>query len=374
MGPLHGIRIVEIAGIGPGPYAGMLLADMGAEVIRVERPQGPMFPLDPNVDFMNRGKRCITLNLKAQAGVEALLKLCQSCDGLIEGFRPGVCERLGFGPDTVLEANPKLVYGRMTGWGQGGPWAAQAGHDINYISISGALYSIGESGGRPVLPLALVGDFGGGGLMLAYGMVCALLEAKTSGRGQVVDASILDGATSLMTTFFSTLEVGYWKEERGSNILDGGAPFYATYECADGEYIAIGAIEPQFYSAVLTGLGIEEGGLPHQMDQQHWPALTEKIAAVVKTKTRDHWSEVFDGKEACVTPVLRMSEVADHPQVQARQSLIEIDGVKQPAPTPRFSRTPAKVKHKAVALGADNEGVFSQLGLELEKLKAEGAI
>jgi len=373
MGPLKGLRIIEIAGIGPGPFAGMLLADMGAEVIRIERPTGPTFPLDAKLDFMNRGKRCISLNLKHPQGIDAALKLCESADGLIEGFRPGVTEKLGIGPEDATAMNERLVYGRMTGWGQQGPWAREAGHDINYIAISGALYSIGEKGGKPILPLTLVGDFGGGGMLLAYGMVCALLEAKTSGKGQVVDASILDGSTTLMATFFSTLQTGFWQEQRGSNILDGGAPFYDTYECSDGEYIAIGAIEPQFYSAMLSGLGLSEEALPHQMDQKHWPEMKAKIAAAVATRSRDEWAEQFSGKEACVTPVLKMSEVAEHQHVRERGVLLDIDGVQQPAPAPRFSRTQPDVPHQAHVLGADNHDILSSLGLDPEAMKQAGA-
>lgn len=377
MGPLKGIRLIEIAGIGPGPFAGMMLADMGAEVIRVERPGGNMFSGNPEYDYLNRGKRCIAVNLKSPAGVEVVLKLADSAAGMFEGFRPGVVEKLGIGPDVVCERNPALVYGRMTGWGQEGPWSQTAGHDINYISIAGALHPMGQKGSKPMVPLSLVGDFGGGGLMLAYGMVCALLEAKGSGKGQVVDAAMVDGAALLMTSFFGAQQVGFWQEQRGSNMLDSGAPFYDTYECADGECVSVGAIEPQFYQALIEGLGLAGEELPEQMDMAQWPAMKERFAGIFKGKTRDEWAATFDGKDACVAPILKMSEVPDHPQIQARQTLVDLDGRLQPGPAPRFSRTQAGIAHAAAGIGQHTDEILDEIGVSgaaLAELRDQGAV
>ena len=364
MGPLAGVSIIEIAGIGPGPFAGMMLADMGAELIRVERPGGSMFSGDPNYDYLNRGKQCIAINLKSAAGVELVLKLAESADAMFEGFRPGVVEKLGIGPDVLTKRNPRLVYGRMTGWGQHGPWAQAAGHDLNYIALSGALHAMGHKDSRPMVPLSLVGDFGGGGLMLAYGIVCALLEAKHSGAGQVVDAAMVDGAAVLMASFFGAQQVGFWKQQRGSNMLDSGAPFYDTYECADGEYVSVGAIEPQFFAQLLQTLGLNQADLPAQMDMEQWPSLRRAFARVFLAKTRDQWAAIFDGVDACVAPVLKMSEVPQHPHIKARATMVEIDGHLQPAPAPRFSRSSAQIRHRAAHIGEHSDQILADIGLD----------
>jgi alpha-methylacyl-CoA racemase len=283
---------------------------------------------------------------------------------MLEGFRPGVVEKLGIGPEDVRAVNPKLVYGRMTGWGQDGPMSQAAGHDVNYISIAGALHPMGQKGSKPMIPLSLVGDFGGGGMVLAYGVVCALLEAKTSGEGQVVDAAMVDGAALLMTSFFGAQQVGYWKEERGSNMLDSGAPYYDTYECSDGEYISVGAIEPPFYAALLEGLGLANKDLPDQNDQAAWPGLIELFALTIKSKTRDEWTAIFEGKDACVAPVLTMSEDPEHPHLKARNTLVDVEGNLQPGPAPRFSRTEPKIRHRAAAVGEHTDEILKELGLD----------
>lgn len=375
MGPLKGIRIIEIAGLGPGPFAGMLLSDMGAEIIRVDRPGGGMFSgANPDYDYLNRGKRSIAINLKTPEGVETVLKLAENADAMFEGFRPGVVEKLGIGPEVVRGRNSNLVYGRMTGWGQDGPWAHTAGHDINYISIAGALHPMGQKGSKPMIPLSLVGDFGGGGLMLAYGMVCALLEAKSSGEGQVVDAAMVDGAATLMASLFGAQQVGYWKEERGSNMLDSGAPFYDTYECADGQYISVGAIEPQFYAQLLQGMELADADLPEQMDQTQWPAMKEIFSKTFVAKTRDQWTAIFDGTDACVTPVLKMSEVHQHPQIKARTTIVDVDGHLQPAPAPRFSRTQATIGQRSATIGEHTDEILAQMGLDAVALRKSGAV
>lgn len=377
MGPLKGTRIIEIAGIGPGPFAGMVLADMGAEVIRVERPGGNMFSGNPDYDYLNRGKRCIAVNLKSAAGIDVVMQLVDSADAAFEGFRPGVAEKLGVGPDAVRARNSRIVYGRMTGWGQEGPWSQRAGHDINYISLTGALHAIGPEGGKPSVPLSLVGDFGGGGLVLAFGMVCALLEAKNSGEGQVVDAAMIDGAALLMTSFFGAQQIGYWTEQRGSNMLDSGAPFYDTYECEDGEFVSVGAIEPQFYSELLAGLGLAQEDLPEQMDMAQWPAMKARFATIFRSASRDQWAETFAGSDACVAPVLKMSEVGEHPQIQARETLVDLNGRLQPAPAPRFSRTPASIAHRAAEVGENTDTILSELGLDktaIAQLRASNAV
>ena len=364
MGPLKGLTIIEIAGIGPGPFAAMLLADMGANVIRVERPGGSMFTAahNPKLDFLNRGKRCISINLKEPGGVATVLALIEKADGLLEGNRPGVMERLGLGPDLCLERNPALVFGRMTGWGQEGPMAREAGHDINYVALSGALHPIGRVGEKPAIPLNLVGDFGGGGLMLAYGMVCGLLEAKVSGQGQVVDAAMIDGAATLMASTFAACQVGFWNEERGTNLLDSGSHFYEVYETADGKYISLGSIEPQFYAALLERLGDDAKYFEHQFDMEKWPAMKEKMTEIFKRKTRDEWDEVFAGANACYAPVLAMSEVRHHPHHQARGSFIDDGEVWQPAPAPRFSRTPGEIRSCAAEIGEHSEEILRELG------------
>ena len=372
MGPLKGIRIVEFAGLGPGPFAAMLFADMGAEVIRIDRKGGRI----PNgSEIVYRGRRAVALDMKKPDAVDAALKLVDQADGLIEGFRPGVMERLGVGPDVCLSRNPRLVYGRVTGWGQTGPLADRAGHDINYIALSGALHAIGEHGRQPVPPLNLVGDYGGGALYLCFGMACAMLEARTSGKGQVVDAAMTDGAASLMTVFHSLRRAGLWEGARGENFLDGGAHFYGTYETADGKWIALGPIEPQFYKELLEKLGIADPAFVAQMDRSAWPALKAKLAAVVRTKTRDEWDAVFTGSDACYAPVLSLDEAPKHPHNAARGTFVEIDGVVQPAPAPRFSRTKPQLQRPSTA--DDNDAALSAWGFssgEIATLRDCGAI
>ena len=373
MGPLQGIRIIEICSIGPGPFAGMMLADMGAEVIRVERPGGSNFNTDPKFDCFHRGKRCIAVDLKTPEGVSVVLKLAETADGLFEGNRPGVAERLGIGPAQIQQRNPKLVYGRMTGWGQMGPLAESAGHDINYISLAGALNSIGEADGKPTIPMALVGDFGGGGLMLAYGMVCALLEAKVSGKGQVVDAAIIDGVGALMAAFYSANNMRGWGP-RGTNILDSGAHFYNVYECADGQYISVGAMEPQFYAQLIEGMGLANEELPAQMDRNQWSVMKTKFSEVFFGKSRSEWETIFAGKDACFTPVLSMSEVHNDPHIKARQTMIDVAGFPQPGPTPRFSRTHAEIAHPAVEIGSHTDEILEEIGLDVKDLRQKGAV
>lgn len=374
MGPLKGIKIIEIAGIGPGPFCAMMLADMGADIIRVDRKGNPGMG---KFDVLNRGRRSVAVDLKNPAGAELVLKLIEKADGLQEGFRPGVMEKLGLGPDVCLDHNPRLVYGRMTGWGQEGPIAQAAGHDINYISLSGALHAIGNSGGKPVPPLNLVGDFGGGGMLLAFGMVCGLLEAKTSGKGQVIDAAMVDGSAVLMAMMYGMQAAGMWSEERGTNMLDTGAHFYDTYETADGKYISIGSIEPQFYALLLKLGQIEDPEFQNQHDRSKWPELKEKIAAVFKTKTRDEWCDIMLGSDVCFAPVLSMKEAMNHPHNVARNSFVEIDGIKQPAPAPRFSRTKARIQGPPPNPGEHNESALADWGLsdkEIGDLKNSGVI
>ena len=372
MGPLQGLTIIEIAGIGPGPFAAMLLADMGANVIRVERPGGSMFTAahNPKLDFLNRNKRCISIDLKNAAGVDTVLTLLEKADALLEGNRPGVMERLGLGPDICLARNPALVYGRMTGWGQEGPMAHAAGHDINYVALAGALHPIGRAGEKPAIPLNLVGDFGGGGLMLAYGMVCALLETKTSGQGQVVDAAMIDGAAALMASTFAANQVGFWSDERGTNLLDSGSHFYEVYETADGKYISLGSIEPQFYAALLEKLGDDAKHFENQFDMENWPAMKERMTAIIKRKTRDEWDAVFDGVDVCYAPVLSMGEVRHHPHHQARGTFVDDGEVWQPAPAPRFSRTVAEIHRVAATIGEHSEEILREFGFTQEQIAA----
>ena len=347
-GPLEGVRVLEIAGIGPAPFAAMMLADAGAEVLRIDRlGTETWWGVDREVlrrDLVNRGRRSVAVDLKEPAGAEMVLKLASSAHGLIEGFRPGVAERLGLGPERCLERNPGLVYGRMTGWGQDGPYARVAGHDINYIALSGALDLIGRAGDAPVPPVNLVGDFGGGAMFLAFGMVCGLLEQRRSGLGQVVDAAMVDGSAVLTTFIRGMKEMGLWQGERGQNLIDTGAPFYEVYETADGSYVAVGAIEPEFYAELVRLAGVSTEELPLQMDAAHWPAMKQRFAAIFATRTRDEWCRLLDGTDACVTPVLSMQEATEHPHNVERSTFIEVDGVSQPAPAPRFSRTPGAVQ------------------------------
>ena len=379
-GPLDGIRIIEVAGIGPGPFAAMLLADMGAEVLRVDRAQAVRGgdPGRPPVDVLNRGRRSVGIDLKNADGVETLLRLVESADALIEGFRPGVAERLGIGPDDCLSRNPKLVYGRMTGWGQEGPMAHAAGHDINYIALAGALEPIGRAGGGPVPPLNLVGDFGGGGMFLAFGVVCALLEAGRSGQGQVVDAAMVDGAATLMSMFHSFTAMGMWTDQRGTNILDTGAHFYDVYETSDGKYVSIGSIEGQFYAELLQKTGLEgDAEFAGQMNRANWPKLKERLAELFKTKTRDEWCAVMEGSDVCFAPVLSLKEAPQHPHNVHRGTFTEVGGVIQPAPAPRFSRTPGAIARPPAHAGQHTDEALTEWGFttdEVAKLRDAGAI
>ncbi len=380
MGPLQGTTVLEIAGIGPGPFCAMLLADMGADVIRVDRAGQVMGgdPESPPADVLNRGRRSIGLDLKNPDGVEALLSLVERADVLMEGFRPGVTERLGIGPDDCLARNPKLVYGRMTGWGQEGPYSQAAGHDINYIALAGALDPIGRRGEAPVPPLNLVGDFGGGGMFLAFGMVCALLEAKSSGKGQVVDAAMVDGSAILTTMFHAFRAMGIWHDERGTNLLDTGAHFYDVYETSDGRYVSIGSIEPQFYAELLTLSGLGEAqDLPHQHDREQWEPMTGRLAEIFRSKTRDEWCEIMEHTDVCFAPVLSLEEAPSHPHNVERSTFIERNGVVQPAPAPRFSRTTAEIQRPPAHAGQHTDEVLGQFGFDAERiatLRDDGAI
>lgn len=372
MGPLAGKRIIEIAGIGPGPFAAMLLSDLGAEVIRVERAgavRGPT-PDKPAGDVSLRGRRNIAIDLKHPDGVAILLDLIESADGLIEGFRPGVMERLGVGPDVCLDRNPRLVFGRMTGWGQDGPYAQAAGHDINYISLAGALAHFGRAGEAPVPPLNMVGDFGGGGMFLALGVVAALLEAQTSGQGQVVDTAMVDGTAVLMTMFWSMKAAGIFDERNpGTNLLDTGAHFYDVYECSDGRYISIGSIEPQFYAELMRLTGFEgDDQFARQMDATQWPELKVRIAELFKTKTCDEWCELMEMTDVCFAPVLTMSEAAQHPHNVERETFIELGGIVQPAPAPRFSRTTSEVTQLPAHAGQHTREVLTDWGVDAARL------
>lgn len=342
-GPLTGVRVVEIAGIGPGPFCSMMLADMGAQVLRVQRHERTVRAIRPN-PVAGRGTQAITLDLKSAVARDAVFRIVESSDVLIEGFRPGVMERLGLGPEDCMARNPRLIYGRMTGWGQHGPLAQRAGHDINYIALTGILAAIGTSQSGPVPPLNLVGDFGGGGMMLAFGITCALFETGRSGKGQVIDAAMTDGASLLMATTFGQYAAGRWSLERENNLLDGAAPFYTTYRCADGKWIAVGAIEPQFYAALIRGLGLELGPFEPQHDRSQWAQRKQRLAGSFSTRARDDWCAMFDGVDACISPVLDMAEALEHPHHAARETFINVEGSQQPAPAPRFSRTVAALR------------------------------
>jgi alpha-methylacyl-CoA racemase len=379
MGPLEGLSVIEIAGIGPGPMACMLLADLGADVVRIDRTEasGLGVPMAPRFDVNARGRRSVALDLKQAAGVDAALRLIDRADVLVEGFRPGVAERLGLGPDLCLARNPGLVYGRMTGFGQTGPMAPMAGHDLNYIALTGVLDAIGPADGAPVPPLNLVGDYGGGAMFLAFGVLAALFERQRSGRGQVVDAAMVDGAASLASIFHGLRAGGLWGGGRGENLLDGGAPFYATYRCADGGFVAVGALEPKFFAAFAQGIGLDEAFVRAQYDRRRWPAMREAIAALLVAQTRDHWAVRFDGSDACVAPVLTLAEAPAHAHAQARQAYVEIDGVVQPGPAPRFSRSTPDTPRPAPALGADGAAVLQQAGFteaEVAALRATGIL
>lgn len=379
-GPLAGVHVVELAGIGPAPFAGMLLADLGATVLRVDRigPGSAGNPLPAHADLLNRGKASVAIDLKHPAGVDTALRLVDTADVLIEGFRPGVTERLGVGPDVCLDRNPRLVYGRMTGWGQDGPWAQRVGHDINYIALSGALAPIGPEGQDPCVPLNVVGDFGGGGMMLALGVCAALTEARSSGQGQVVDAAIVDGASLLMTMFHALRADGQFRDERGTNLLDGGAHFYGVYRCSDDRHVSVGAIEPQFYAALLAGLGLsDDEDFRAQHDRGRWPVLRSRLAALFATRTRDEWCALFDGTDACVAPVLGLGEVATHPHNHLREAYSEVPGGVQPNAAPRFSRTTLGPATAPPTPGADTVRGLRAWGFDqadIESLIARGAV
>jgi len=386
-GPLRGVKIIELAGIGPAPYACMLLADAGAQVLRLERApagaveRGEEFAASgqgSHWDLLGRSRPSVGIDLKHPDALELVLGLVEEADALIEGFRPGVAERLGIGPEDCWARNARLVYGRMTGWGQDGPMASMAGHDIDYIAIGGALWSLGRADSAPVPPLNLVGDFGGGGMLLAFGMVAALFEAARSGQGQVVDAAMVDGAASLMTMIHAFHRFGIWNEERGSNMLDTGAPFYEVYETADGKWMAVGGIEAQFYAELLKGLGLEgDASLPHQQSRDDWPAMKRRFAEVFRAKTRDEWTAVFDGTDACVVPVLSPWEAHEHPHNVARSTFVEVDGAVQPGPAPRFSRTPSAISKAPSLPGADTVSGLAEWGVDeatVGKLRESGAL
>ncbi len=364
-GPLSGLKVLEFAGIGPGPFCGMLLSDLGADVVRIDRKgAGRGAPSD----ITARGRRSVALDLKSAAAVEACLALMETADAVFEGFRPGVMERLGLGPDVALARNPKLVYGRMTGWGQTGPYAKAAGHDMNYIAITGALHAIGTDE-KPVPPLNLVGDFGGGALYLAFGLLAGVIHARASGQGQVIDCAMSDGAASLMAMFYGFKAAGGWIEKRRSNLLDGGAHFYDTYQCADGGWIAIGSIEPQFYALLLEKTGISDPEFKAQMDRSKWPSLRQRLATVIATKTRDEWCAIMEGTDVCFAPVLDLDEAPRHAHNVARQTFVELGGVVQPAPAPRFSATPGAIAGPPPAIGADNAGALGDWGFSAARIK-----
>ncbi|MDH5307234.1 MAG: CoA transferase [Myxococcales bacterium] len=371
MGPLLGHRIIEIAGIGPGPYCAMLLADMGAEVVRVVRPgPEPLACASPSPDLLSRGRRSVRFDLKRPEAVAALLRMIERADALLEGFRPGVMERLGLGPETCLTRNPGLVYGRVTGFGQDGPLARAAGHDINYIALAGVLAHIGRRGEPPTLPLNLLGDFAAGGLFLAFGVVCALLERVHSGAGQVVDATMLDGAASLMTFAHAAQQSGLWSDERGANLFDGGAPFYDVYETADGRFVSVGALEPRFYAELLERLGLDPEALPTPLDRENWPHIRERLAAIFRSKTRDAWCAMLEGSDACFAPVLTMAEARAHPHNRARRAFVEIEGVMHPAPAPRFSRTRPSIQGPPEPAGAHTDQVLADWGFSRSEIAA----
>ncbi len=378
-GPLVGVKVVEIAGIGPGPFCAMMLADMGAEVIRIDR-AGAVRGIDPSVpsaDILNRGRRSVGVDLKNPDGVETVLSLVEQADALIEGFRPGVTERLGIGPDDCLARNPRLVYGRMTGWGQEGPWALEAGHDINYIAMAGALDPCGRKGEAPVPPMNLVGDFGGGAMFLAFGVVCGILEARASGAGQVIDAAMVDGAATLTTMMHGMMAMGFWDIERGTNMLDTGAFFYEVYRTKDDKFVSVGSIEPQFYAALVEHTGLGGDQPPPQMDRASWPALKEELAAIFVTRTRDEWCELLEGHDICFAPVLSMAEAPEHPHMAARGTFVDVAGITQPGPAPRFSRTPGAITSPAPHAGQHTDEALVDWGFTLERvaaLKESGAV
>ncbi len=381
MGPLAGVRIVELGGIGPGPFASMLFSEMGADVLRIARQPNAarsVKGLEARHQLLHRGRRTVFMDLKNPRALEAVKAMIAKADAVTEGFRPGVAERLGLGPDECLRLNPKLVYGRITGWGQDGPLASEPGHDINYIALTGALHAIGRKNGPPVPPLNLVGDFGGGAMYLAFGMVCAILEARSSGKGQVVDAAMIDGAASLMTMMYGMHAAGLWTDDRGSNRLDSGTPWYDVYETSDGKWISIGCNEPQFYEALLDRLGADRATLPaDRHDRKGWPAIRTFFTQKFREKTRDEWCEIMTGCEVCFAPVLSMAEAPQHPHMKARGTFVELDGIVQPAPAPRFSRTKPEIKHTAGSGAQQADAALRDWGFsaaEVKKMRAGGAI
>jgi alpha-methylacyl-CoA racemase len=372
MGPLEGIKILEVAGIGPGPFAGMMLSDMGADVIRIDRADRVKGgdPANPPRDILARGRRSVAVDLKNPEGIETVLAMVEQADVILEGFRPGVMERLGLGPEVCLARNPGIVFGRMTGWGQEGPLASAAGHDINYIALTGALHAIGRRGEAPIPPLNLVGDFGGGGMLLAFGVVCALVERATSGKGQVVDAAMVDGASSLMAMVYAMRSMGVWHDERGTNLLDTGAHFYDVYETKDGEHVSIGSIEPQFYALLLEHSGLAGEDLPPQMDRTQWADVKQKVVAIFKTKTRAEWCDIMEGTDVCFAPVLSMEEAPQHPHMKQRETFVEVAGVVQPAPAPRFDRTRPELVRPPSHEGQHTDQVLADFGFSGERVQA----
>jgi len=381
-GPLTGIKALEIAGIGPGPFCAMLLADMGADVLRLDRAASvrgaaPQMSQPPSLDLLARGRRSAGVDLKHPDGIATVLRLAESADVLMEGFRPGVMERLGLGPEVCMARNPGLIYARMTGWGQTGPLASAAGHDINYIALAGCLAHLGREGQKPTPPINLVGDFGGGGMLQALGIACALVSRAQTGKGQVVDTAMVDGTALLMTFVHGYYRTKGWSDARGTNLIDTGAHFYETYECSDGEFISLGAIEPQFYAELLKLVGLEGEELPPQMDRNHWPAMRERLAAIFRTKSRSEWCEVMEGSDACFAPVLRMDEAYDHPHNRARETFVEVAGIQQPAPAPRFSETPGQIRRPPPHPGQHTDEALADWGLppaEIATLRQSGAI
>ena len=371
-GPLAGLKVVEMVGLGPAPFGAMMLADMGAEVIRIDRPGGGeiMSAMAPRFDTMARGRRSVAINLKKSGAADTVLALLDKADAVLEGFRPGVMERLGLGPDVCLTRNPRLVYGRMTGWGQDGPLAQAVGHDINYIALAGVLHMIGTANEPPLPPSNLIGDFGGGGMLLAFGVMCALFEAARSGRGQVVDAAMVDGSALLATMNWGFKAAGLWRNERGTNSNDGAAHYYNSYECADGKYVSIGSVEPQFYAELRRIAGLEDAAFDAQNDPQKWPELKDRLTLVFKSKTRDEWCALMDNSNVCFAPVLDFNEAPEHPHNCARGLFIDIEGVKQPAPAPRFSRTQTQTPRPPSMAGADSRSVLRDWGLDAKAIDA----